>query len=124
MALSCGWNGSAPLASWLDQNIRSYKDTLLNVDARMAYLKAAQNVTIYAQSDDSASPYAVGPKTGTWYGTPADNSTTGGSASLIYVTFGDSYSVDYWIDYYMDCSPAFREAANGGRHRVCLELQP
>lgn len=56
MALSCGWNGSAPLASWLDQNIRSYKDTLLNVDARMAYLKAAQNVTIYAQSDDSASP--------------------------------------------------------------------
>lgn len=43
-------------ASWLDQNIRSYKDTLLNVDARMAYLKAAQNVTIYAQSDDSASP--------------------------------------------------------------------
>ena len=66
-------------AIWLDQNIRSYKDTLLNVDARMAYLKAAQNVTIYAQSDDSASPYAVGPKTGTWYGTPADSSTTGGS---------------------------------------------
>lgn len=111
-------------ASWLDQNIRSYKDTLLNVDARMAYLKAAQNVTIYAQSDDSASPYAVGPKTGTWYGTPADSSTTGGSASLIYVTFGDSYSVDYWINYYMDCSPAFREAANGGVIEFAWNFSP
>ena len=32
-------------ASWLDQNIRSYKDTLLNVDARMAYLKAPPEPT-------------------------------------------------------------------------------
>ena len=32
--------------------------------------------------------------------------------------------MDYWIDYYMDCSPAFREAANGGVIEFAWNFSP
>lgn len=38
-----------------------YTDLIQSIDARLEYLRAAQTVTVYAQSDGSASPYAAGP---------------------------------------------------------------
>lgn len=112
------------LASWLNANGSDRHDTLLNAGPRMDYLEAARDVTIYAQSNDDPSPYAVGPKTGTWYGVPADNPNGHGSAALIYMEFGDSYGADHWIEYYTETSELFRQAANGGVVEVAWNFQP
>ena len=79
---------------------------------------------IYAQSDGSASPYAAGPRTGTWYGAPVDGSRSDTNAALMYVTFQDSYSVEYWIDYYSRTSESFRKAADGGVIEVAWNFSP
>ena len=60
------------LASWLNANGSDRRDTLLNAGPRMDYLKAARDVTIFAQSNDDPSPFSVGPRTGTGYGAPVD----------------------------------------------------
>ncbi|MCI8304780.1 MAG: hypothetical protein HFF52_09165 [Lawsonibacter sp.] len=120
------------IAKWLTDsglsntygNKYDYTLVLQSIESRMNYLNAAKNVTIYAQSKTSASPYSVGPRTGTWYGSPVDGSRTDGSAALMYVTFGDSYSMDYWINYYRDTSPMFRKAADGGVIELAWNFSP
>ena len=102
------------LDDWLDANVGGYHDSIINNEARMAYLLAARDVTVYAQSDNSASPYSVGPARGTWYGIPAGSPHDDGCASLIYMEFGDSYGAQYWIDYYKKTSDTFRRATEGG----------
>ena len=42
----------------------------------------------------------------------------------MYVTFQDGYSMDYWIDYYMNTSDNFRQAANGGVIELAWNFQP
>ena len=119
-------------AKWLDEcglmsdygGAYDYTDLLQSIDARLEYLRAAQTVTVYAQSDDSASPYAAGPRTGTWYGTPVDSSRSDTNAALMYVTFGDSYSVEYWIGYYSRTSENFRKAADGGVIELAWNFSP
>ncbi len=101
-----------------------YTDLIQSIDARLEYLRAAQTVTVYARSDDSASSYAAGPRTGTWYGTPVDGSRSDTNAALMYVTFQDSYSVEYWIDYYSRTSESFRKAADGGVIEVAWNFSP
>jgi len=103
-------------ASWLDQNKHSYKDTLLAIDARLVYLKAAQDSKIYVLTDQPGNHYpgSGAPASGTLYGSAVTGSQSGESAILMYVTFGDGYGVDYWINYYQDRSPKFAQATQGG----------
>ncbi len=101
-----------------------YTDLLQSIESRLECLRAAQKVTVYAQSSDSASPYSAGPRTGTWYGTPVDSPRSDTNAALMYVTFQDSYSVAYWIDYYNRTSESFRKAANGGVIEVAWNFNP
>lgn len=112
------------LDQWLDANVGNYHDSIINNEARMDYLVAARDVTVYARSNDDASPYSVGPAHGTWYGTPADNPNGTGSATLIYMEFGESYGADYWIDYYAQTSDQFREAMDGGVIEVAWNFSP
>lgn len=102
------------LADWLDQNVKSYSDTLLSIDARLEYLNAAISPAIYALTESGGTSYAGAPVSGTWYGSPADGSQTGESAVLMYVTFQDGYSMEHWIDYYKSSSAKFNQAASGG----------
>jgi len=103
-------------AGWLDRNEHSYQDTLLAIDARMEYLEAARDSGIYVLTDQAGNSYpgSGAPASGTLYGSPVTGSQSGESAVLMYVTFGDSYSVQYWIDYYRNNSPKFAQAAQGG----------
>lgn len=109
-------NRQRVFASWLHTNVRDYSDTLLNVDARMEYLQAANGVTVYALTEENGNlyPKAAAPAKGTWYGSTVDGSQSSEYAVLMYVTFGDSYGVDYWINYYKDHYPTFRKAATQG----------
>lgn len=107
-------NRQVELERWLADNVGGYLDAIQNNEARLRYLEAARNPAIYAQTGTGTSPYAAGPRTGTWYGSPADGSRTDGSAALIYMEFGASYNADHWIEYYTETSELFRRAANGG----------
>ena len=102
------------LATWLSQNVGGYVDTLQNCAARLEYLELARSVTIYAQTNTAPSAFPVGPRTGTWYGSPADGSRSDGSAVLMYMEFGQGNNADYWFDYYSKTSELFRKAADGG----------
>lgn len=103
-------------AQWLNDNVKSYKDTLLNVDARLEYLQASQEAAIYVLTDQAGKSYpgTGAPTSGTLFGSNAAGTDHGESATLMYVTFGDSYSVQYWIDYNMKTYPKFAQAAQGG----------
>ena len=112
------------MAKWLNANGYGYKDTLLDGNARMEYLKAAKSPKIYAQSDTDPSPYAYGPKSGTWYGTALGYEQPGESAALMYIDFQDGYSVEYWIDYYMNTYENFYNAAHGGVIELAWNFHP
>ncbi|WP_143383015.1 S-layer homology domain-containing protein [Flavonifractor sp. An100] len=103
-------------ASWLDQNVRDYSDALINIEARLKYLESARNVKVYAQQDQGGRSYSGSGAAvnGTYYGSAVTGSQSGESAVLMYVTFGDSYSVDYWLDYYSRTFPKFEQAINNG----------
>ena len=99
---------------WLTENVSSYRDSILDNEARLDYLEAARDVTIYAQSNDDASPYSVGPRTGTWYGAPVDNPNAAGSAALLYIEFDPTYTAQYWVDYHTNNNDRLQDALNGG----------
>ena len=63
-------------AEWLDKNVHSYKDTLLNGNARLEYLRAAAEPKIYALADQPglAFPGTAASADGTWYGSTVDGS--------------------------------------------------
>lgn len=111
-------------AQWLHDNGYGYDDTLLDGQARLDYLRAAQTPKIYARSNSDPSPYSVGPTSGTWFGTALGHEQPNESAALMYVNFQDGYSVDYWIDYYMGTSDNFRQAANGGVIELAWNFSP
>ena len=111
-------------AQWLHDNGYGYDDTLIDVNAHLDYLRTAQTPKIYAQSDNGPSPYGYGPASGTWFGTALGHEQPNESAALMYVTFQDGYSMDYWIDYYMNTSDNFRQAANGGVVELAWNFQP
>ena len=111
-------------AQWLHDNGYGYDDTLIDVNAHLDYLRTAQTPKIYAQSDNGPSPYGYGPASGTWFGTALGHEQPNESAALMYVTFQDGYSMDYWIDYYMNTSDNFRQAANGGVIELAWNFQP
>ena len=103
-------------AQWLNDNIRSYQDTLINVNAQLNHLNT--DMAIYALVDDPADvPYygSVGePVSGVYYGTVASGTHVDDSAALIYVTFGDSYGMKYWLDYYAALDSVTDRALNSG----------
>lgn len=112
------------MAKWLNANGYGYKDTLLDGNARMEYLKAAQSPKIYAQSDTAPSPYSYGPESGTWFGSALGYDQPGESAALMYIDFQDGYSVEYWIDYYLRTYENFSRAADGGVIELAWNFQP
>lgn len=101
---------------FIDNGSPGYIDKILNGEARMDYLKAARDVTVYALSDTDASPYKIGPNTGVWYGMPAGANQKAGSAVLFYLDFKvrNEHSAAYWINYYRNTSDSFRQALDGG----------
>ena len=113
-------------AQWLDKNECSYRDTLLNIDARMEYLNAAASPEIYILTDQNGPSYSGSgaPASGTLYGSTAGGSRSGESAALMYVTFGDSYSVEYWINYNKNTYPKFRQATEGGVIELAWNFSP
>ena len=113
-------------AQWLDQNECSYRDTLLNIDARLEYLNAAVSPEIYALTDQNGPSYpgSGAPASGTLYGSAVGGSQSGESAALMYVTFGDSYSVEYWINYNKNTYPNFKQAAEGGVIELAWNFAP
>ena len=115
------------MAAWLDANVHSYKDTLLNIDAKLEYLNAAKEMAIYVQTEQSGNHYASsGAKdSGTLLGSAVTGSQRGESASLMYVPFGDSHSVAYWLDYYRSQSSDFdRAASDGGVIELAWNFSP
>ena len=113
-------------AQWLDKNVTSYKDALLNIDARLEQLNAARGVEVYALQEGAGKSFSGSgaAANGTWYGSAVGGSRTGESASLMYVNFMDGYSVDYWINYYKSTSAAFASAADGGVIELAWNFSP
>ena len=109
----CQWLNDCGLTNEYG-NPYDYTDMLQSIESRLDYLRAAQSVTVYAQAGGG----------GTWYGTPADGSRSDTNAALIYITFNDPMSVEYWIDYYTNNSAGFRKAVNGGVIEVAWNLEP
>ena len=103
-------------AEWLDKNVHSYKDTLLNGNARLEYLRAAAEPKIYALTDQPglAFPGTAASAEGTWYGSTVDGSDTSPYTALMYVNFGERYGAKYWIDYYKNTNPDFKKAVTKG----------
>ena len=103
-------------AQWLNDNVRSYEDTLLNVNALLNHLQKPMEV--YALVDDPADvPYygVTGePVSGVYYGVVPEGTHLNDYAALIYVNFQDGYSVDYWLDYYASHDPSVDQALNNG----------
>lgn len=119
----CKWLNECGLVNTYG-NPYNFNATLLGIETRLNFLRAAQNVTVYAQTDNSASPYSVGPRTGTWYGTPANAFRSDTNASLMYVTFGDSYSVEHWVNFYSNNFEGFRRALDGGVIELAWNFNP
>ena len=113
-------------AQWLDKNVTSYKDALLNIDARLEQLNAARGVEVYALQEGAGKSFSGSgaAANGTWYGSAVGGFRTGESASLMYVNFMDGYSVDYWINYYKSTSAAFASAADGGVIELAWNFSP
>lgn len=119
----CKWLNECGLTNEYG-NSYDYTDMLQSIDSRLDYLRAAQTVTVYAQTGSSGSSYSAGPRTGTWYGTPVDGSRSDTNAALVYITFNDPNSVAYWFDYYSSNSASFRRAADGGVIELAWNFDP
>ena len=104
------------ICKWLDKNVVSYRDAILDAEARMYYLKAAADPTIYALTDGAGKSYPnSGAQTsGTFYGSSLGGSFEGDSSALVYITFRDGYSADYWLGYYNNTSEQYKHAINNG----------
>ena len=111
-------------AAWLEEHEGGNRETLQNIDARLEYLDAAAAPVIYALTNEEESPFAVGPRRGTWQGSCLGGSQTGESAVLAYVGFQDGYSVEYWLNSYKS-QPAFAQAAGqGGVVQLAWDCSP
>lgn len=104
-------------AQWLNENGMShiYQGVLVNIDARKNCLQEAKSPSIYILTEESkAYPGTGAAQSGTWYGSAVDGGNSTDCASLMYVQFGDSYSVEHWINYYKSRYPEFKAAATQG----------
>lgn len=104
------------LAQWLNDNVASYKDTIINVNAQLDHLQTQMEV--YALVDDPADvPYTGAPgepTSGVYYGTVPTGTQVNNSAYLVYVNFMDGYSLPYWVDYYAKTDSSLQNALNNG----------
>ena len=103
-------------AQWLNDNVKSYQDTILNVNALIKQLQKDMEVYTLAQ-DPADVPYygATGePVSGIYYGVVPYGTHVNDSAALVYVNFLDGYSVDYWLDYYSNTDSTVDNALNNG----------
>ena len=97
---------------WLMENGQDRDSALEDLEARWAYLSAAQNVGVYALTEGERGDGANGaPASGTWYGASAGSSQTEGGAVLAEIPFLDGTSVKDWLDSYRDSSTQFGRAA-------------
>lgn len=105
------------MAQWLNDNERSYQDTILNVTAQLQHLQ--RQMEVYALVDDPADVPYTGttgePVSGVYYGTVPNGTQVNDSAHLVYVNFMDGYSLPYWVDYYADGDASLaNDLKNGG----------
>lgn len=104
------------LAQWLNDNVASYQDTLINVNAQIKRLQTQMEV--YALVDDPADvPYTGAPgepTSGVYYGTVPTGTQVNDSAHLVYVNFMDGYGLPYWVDYYANMDGSLQSALNNG----------
>lgn len=114
-------------AEWLDANGSDRKDTLIIIEAQLNQLNTASATAIYALTDQQGNIYSGSgaPAAGTLYGSSVNASRAGESAVLMYIDFGDGYSVEYWVNYYRNNYPIFRQAIEeGGVIEVAWNYQP
>lgn len=102
------------LAQWLNDNVASYQDTIINVNAQINHLQ--RQMEVYALVDDPADvPYTGAPgepTSGVYYGTVPTGTQVNDSAHLVYVNFMDGYSLPYWVDYYANTDSSLQDALN------------
>ena len=114
-------------AEWLNSNGYDRKDILIIIEAQLNQLTIASTTAIYALTDQQGNIYSASgaPAAGTLYGSAIGASRAGESAVLMYIDFGDGYSVEYWIDYYKNTYPIFKKAAEeGGVIEVAWNYHP
>lgn len=110
------WMGrQEELAVWMDENMHSYKDTLLSIQYRRRYLETAQSPAIYALTDQAGRDYtaAGAARMGTLYGSAVGGLPTDASSVLLYVTFADGHSMEYWLGNYKN-NEIVNRALQGG----------
>ena len=103
-------------AQWLNDNVKSYQDTLLNVPAQLKQLQRPMEIYTLAQDPADVPYYGVTgePVSGVYYGVVPNGTHVNDSAALVYVNFLDGYSVDYWLDYYSNTDSTVNNALNNG----------
>lgn len=101
------------VALWLNENYGDYSFLLRGVANRLNLLQAAGKPVIYVLSEDAQSPYSVGPKQGTWFGSTWEGRRSNESAVLAYVEFLNR-TMDYWLGQYKYMSTEFNTAATQG----------
>ncbi len=114
-------------AQWLNDNYASYYDTLLNINAQLNQLQRTMEVYTLAQDPADVPYYGVTgePVSGVYYGTVAEGNNVNDSAALVYVTFQDGYTMDYWLDYFSNMNATVDEALNhGGVVEVAWNFSP
>ena len=92
------------------------EQALQDLEARQAYLTAAQSVEIYLleESGGETEEESGVPVSGTWYGSSAQGGQTGESAVLAEIPFLDGSSVSEWLTTLQSSSSKFRRAAEEG----------
>ena len=110
-----------PLTKWLDENYADYTDMLLSIEHRMAYLKAAKDVEVYALTDQPGPDYtaAGAAASGTLYGSTVEGDHVDESAVLMYATFGEpdqegTNSVAHWVNAHRNWEKKFADAITEG----------
>ena len=103
-------------AQWLNDNVRSYQDTILNVNAVLKHLQKGMEVYTLAENPADVPYYGVTgePVSGVYYGVVNEGTHINDSAALLYVTFQDGYSMDYWLDYFATHDSVVDQALNNG----------
>lgn len=98
-----------------ESGVHDYSNDLMRMNrTRLDYLQAAKNVTVYAQTNNTPSPYKVGPRTGSWFGSAAGGTKANSNYTLAYINTGDSHPLSYWLDYWKNNCQGFEEVLNGG----------
>lgn len=102
-------------AQWLNDNVKSYQDTILNVNAQLNHLQREMEVYALVESPADVPYYGVKgePVSGVYFGTVPEAGKYGDSSALLYVDFLNE-SMGYWLDYHTARDSVAHRALNQG----------